>query len=323
MNRRTKVMGVFAFLFTSFCALLFAEESYTKKNIYGFSEYDYEYDEDYVTNDSFNFPMETINDFPEIEIINEQQRFKAIVDDELHYTYPELYYRYDWKNNVAHIDDCSDAIYIALYIMQKMDENYVSQELFSSIVGALVNSPSELCTNYYKKIYIVHEFHLKYLIAFAFNGQNQYLIDIYHENGKKSILINFTETDKLITKHDNICYYDIESSDFGFGKIRFPKEFLHACNYALRHYNYLHSKYADFITSESLKKFNLNETEKKLYDELTAKLNNVKPKEYLNSYESIIILEKYFETHYFEPSYLERMAITELFMRNRWEFLIK
>ena len=268
MNRRTKAMGVFTFLFTSFCALLFAEETYTKKNIYGFSEYDYEYDEDYVTKESFNFPMETINDFPEVEIINKQQGFKATVDDRLHYTYPEIYYRYDWKNNISTVDDVSDAIYIALYIMQNMNENYVSQELFSGIVEALVCPAYKLCKNYYKKIYVVHEFKLKYLIAFALNGQKQYLIDIYDDNGKKSILINFTETEKLITKYDKICYYDIVFSEFSSRKIRFPKEFLHACNYALMHYYYQHSKYADFITSESLKKFNLNETEKKLYDEL-------------------------------------------------------
>ncbi|MBQ3025848.1 MAG: hypothetical protein IJD23_11165 [Spirochaetaceae bacterium] len=237
------------------------------------------------------YKQETISDFPEVYEI------RKTLNKNRNYAYPECL---TIKENFPEVynNDMSNPIYIAHYIFQNLNIDYVSQKLFSSIVECLITYPKESYDGYYSKIYVAEFFSISHIICFSKN-KDKILIDIYDEDKKDSIILTLNYV------LDNIqVNYDIKSSTYD-NKNKMSKEFMEAAWYSM--WNYQRKQYPQ--------NFTLNNNTSKLYSNILNELNKKTWKEFCSSYESIVFLEDIFEKEYFEPNFLERMVLVELIQR--------
>ena len=101
----------------------------------------------------FDSKQKTVSDFPEeIEVrdrLNQLRNYR-------NYTYPKILSS-KAKFPEAYNQDVSSPIYIAYYILEDLEKEYVSQDLFSEIVESLMTIPKESYNEYYSKIYILYK----------------------------------------------------------------------------------------------------------------------------------------------------------------------
>lgn len=247
----------------------------------------------YVEGYQFNFPQTSLSDFEELEEIR----------DNLHtnnYTYPRVQ-RVSEKYIGMYNQDLSDPIYIALYIMENIGKKYVSQELFSEIVQALMNCPTDLYEDYYAKIYVAGNMQISHLLAFAKNDMGQIKIDIYNPKGKDSILLEV----ESIRSSIQVSYKILETS-YDSLSVRVPNSFVKLVWYALWDFQW---------GNESTSDFEMSDEELQAYDYIYKTISSLSDEEFRDSYQLIPFIEELFEQYYGKPSVLERMAMMELARR--------
>ncbi|MCR5188932.1 MAG: hypothetical protein K6C97_08350 [Treponema sp.] len=247
----------------------------------------------YVEGYQFNFPQTSLSDFEEVEEVR----------DNLHtnnYTYPRVQ-RVSEKYIGMYNQDLSDPIYIALYIMENIGKKYVSQELFSEIVQALMNCPQDLYEDYYAKIYVAGNMQISHLLAFAKNDMGQIKIDIYNPKGRDSILLEV----ESIRSSIQVSYKILESS-YDSLSVRIPRSFVKLVWYALWDFQW---------DNESASDFEMSDEEVQAYDYIYKSISALSDEEFRDSYQLIPFMEELFEQYYGKPSVLERMALTELARR--------
>jgi len=248
----------------------------------------------YAKNDElfFNEKMKTVYDFQEIDEIRDQMNTNR------NYAYPRVI-SVNEKFSESYNQDKSDSIYIALYVMENLNEEYVSQDLFSEIVEALSTYPKGSFNNFYRKIYIANNLQVSHIICFSKN-MDQIIVDIFDEKEKKSIKIKINNlVDDIQVK------FEIEATSYSKKTIDFPKEFIEAAWYGMWDYQWKNSE----------TKFILNDNLKKNYLFILSNLNKITWNDFCNNYNSILFIESLFESMYYRPNYLERMVFVELIQR--------
>ena len=122
-----------------------------------------------VNQQNFNYAT----DFPEYEevrdwIFNMRSR---------NYTNPVVLYESFYPT--TEVRDKSEAIYYALYIMENLEDEYISQDLLSALVQAFTNLPLKSSPAYYAKVYCSQNLQVDYIFCFLMTAPDCLWVDVY------------------------------------------------------------------------------------------------------------------------------------------------
>lgn len=238
------------------------------------------------------FAQQRVSDFPEyIELRDE-------MNSNRNYTHPRVISK-NLNTEICN-QDKSDAIYLALYIMENMETQYVSQDIFSSIVESLTNYPKSINKNYYSKIYIADNLQVSDIITFRKNSNTTLQIDVYTHNSKNSMVLKINDT-----KNANQTYLEVVSSTYK-NKSHISQEFIRGVWYALWNYQWNNNQ-TKFIFQ--------NKSEENIYFEITDLLTDYKWIDFCNSSDSIDLFRNFYETKYSKISAQDTLCIVELVQR--------